>query len=88
MWGMRGVGVVSLKGAPLSLPTIATAPFRKFFDQECAVRCSLPIGGRRFMHLVVVFGLHGSDGAVQLSLNDMSPDAMLSELAVVVCVVS
>ena len=30
--GNAGVGVVSLRGAPLSLPTSATAQFRRFFD--------------------------------------------------------
>ena len=30
--GHGGVGVISLRGAPLSLPTSATAQFRRFFD--------------------------------------------------------
>ena len=30
--GHAGVGVVSMKGAPLSLPTPATAQFKRFFD--------------------------------------------------------
>ena len=30
--GHAGVGVVSLRGAPISLPTFATAQFRRFFD--------------------------------------------------------
>ena len=37
--GSAGVGVVSLRGAPLSLPTFATAQFERFFDNGRAVRC-------------------------------------------------
>ena len=52
--GHPGVGVVSLRGA---LPTFATAQFKRFFD--CAVRCMLPLGCGRFLHLVVLYGLSG-----------------------------
>ena len=45
--GNAGVGVVSLKGAPLALPTVVTAQFRNFFDMGRAVRCPLPHGGER-----------------------------------------
>ena len=58
--GHAGVGVVSLKGAPLSLPTISTAAFRTFFALGRAVRCLLPLGLGRFMHLVVLYGYQGS----------------------------
>ena len=47
-----GVGVLSMKGAPLALPTFATAQFKKFFDYGRVVRCMLPLGFGRFMHLV------------------------------------
>ena len=40
--GNAGVGVVSLRGAPLSLPTSATAQFKRFFDCGRVVRCTLP----------------------------------------------
>ena len=46
--GHGGVGVVSLKGAPLSLPASATAQFRRFFDCGRALRCVLPIASGRF----------------------------------------
>ena len=36
--GSAGVGVVSLRGASLSLPTFATAQFKRFFDCGRAVR--------------------------------------------------
>ena len=40
--GNAGVGVVSLIGATLSLPTFATAQFKRFFDCGRAVRCMVP----------------------------------------------
>ena len=42
--GNAGVGVVSLRGAPLSLLTFAAAQFKRFFFY-CgrAVRCMLPL---------------------------------------------
>ena len=30
--GNAGVGVISMRGAPLALPTFATAQFKRFFD--------------------------------------------------------
>ena len=54
-----GVGVVSLRGAPLALPTFATAQFKSFFDCGRAVRCLLPLGAGRFMHLFVLKRLSG-----------------------------
>ena len=79
--GHGGVGVVSLKGAPLSLPTSATAQFRRFFDCGRALRCVLPVDSGRFLHLVVLYGYHGADrDAEQLSLTDQLFDAALGEL--------
>ena len=57
---------------PLSLPTFATAQFKRFFHCGRAVRCMVPLGLGRFMHLV-------SD-AEQLSLTDQLFDAALGEL--------
>ena len=37
-------------GAPLSLPTVATAGFRIFFDRGRALRRMLPFGSGGFMH--------------------------------------
>ena len=54
--GNAGVGVISLRGAPLALPTFATAQFKRFFDFGRAVRCMLPLGFGRFMHVVVLYG--------------------------------
>ena len=59
--GHAGVGVVSLRGALLSLPSIATFQFQRFFDCGRAVRCVLPLGGGRVMHSVVLYGYQGAD---------------------------
>ena len=48
--GNAGVGVISMKGAPLAEPTSVTAQFKGFFDCGRAVRCMLPLGSGRFMH--------------------------------------
>ena len=82
--GHGGVGVISLRGAPLSLPTFATAQFRRFFDCGRALRCLLPVASGRFLHLVVLYGYQGADGdAERLSLTDQLFDAALGELRVV-----
>ena len=82
--GNAGVGVISMKGAPLALPSFATAQFRSFFDSGRAVRCMLPLGSGRFMHLVVLYGYHGADlDPGQLALTEQLFDAALGELSVV-----
>ena len=59
--GNAGVGVVNLRGALLALPTFATAQFKSFFDCGREVRCLLPLGAGRFMHLFVLYGYQGAD---------------------------
>ena len=82
--GNAGVGVVSLRGAPLALPACATAQFRTFFDRGRVVRCTLPLGAGRFMHLVVLYGYQGAaTDSEQLALTDQLFDAALAELSVV-----
>ena len=57
--GNAGVGVISMKGAPLALPTFATAQFRSFFlilVGQSAVLCSL-----------LVLSFHAPGGSVWLS---------------------
>ena len=82
--GNAGVGVVSMKGAPQALPTFATAQFRSFFDSGRAVRCMLPLGSGRFMHLVVLYGYQGADhDPEQLALTEQLFDAALGELSIV-----
>ena len=75
--GNAGVGIVSLKGAPLALPTFATPGFERFFGLGRAVRCLVPLGCRRFMHLVVLYGYFGADSCAEKF------EAALGELAVV-----
>ena len=82
--GNAGVSVVSLRGASLSLPTFATAQFKRFFDCGRAVRCMVPLGLGRFMHLVVLYGFQGAYfDAERLSLTEQLFDAALGELSVV-----
>ena len=82
--GNTGVGVVSLKGASLSLPSFASAQFQRFFDCGSAVRCLLPLGRCRFLNLVVLYGYQGADtDAEQVRLTEQLFDAALAELAVV-----
>ena len=57
-----GVGVVCLRGAPVAMLSLV-------FDCGRAFRCLLPLGGGRFMHLVVLCGYQGADiDAEQLAL--------------------
>ena len=77
---MRWVGVVSLRGAPLALPTFATL-FKSFFDCGRAVRCLLPLASGQFLHLCVLYGYQGADtDAEQLALTDQLFGAALGEL--------
>ena len=58
--GNAGVGVISLRGAPLALPTFGTAQFRRFFDYGRAVRCMLPlvwVGSCILLFCMVIKGL-------------------------------
>ena len=78
------LGVVSLRGAPFLFTLFVTAQFKRFFDCGRAVRCMVPLGSGRFMHLVVKNGFQGADSdAEQLSLTEQLLDAALGELSVV-----
>ena len=82
--GSAGVGVVSLRGAPLALPSFATAQFKSFLDCGRALRCLLPIASGRFLHLFVLYGYQGADtDSEQLALTTQLFDAALGELHVV-----
>ena len=79
--GNAGVGVISLCGAPLALPTFVTAQFKSFFSCGRAVRCLLPLASGRFLHLCVLYGYQGADtDPEQLALTDQLFDAALGEL--------
>ena len=60
--GHAGVGVVSLGGAQLTLPTFATPELQEFFRMGRALRVILPTGEGRVIHLFVVYGYQGSGG--------------------------
>ena len=66
------------------MPSFATSAFRQFFELGRLVRCALPLGNGRVMHLVVVYGYQGADNdAEKLSLTNQLFEAALCELAVV-----
>ena len=80
-WG----GGVSTKGALVSFPTLATAQFESFFGCGRAVRCLLPSGQSRFMHLVVLYGSQGAESnAEQIRLIEQVFDLASGELLLVV----
>ena len=82
--GHAGVGVVSLRGAPISLPSSATVGFSEFFQHGRVFRCHLSVSGGRVVHLVVVYGFQGaSTDPEKLRLTEKILDAVLCELAVV-----
>ena len=52
--------------------------FKRFFDCGRAVRCMLPLGFGRFMHLVVLYGYQGAvNDTEQLALTEQLFDAAL-----------
>ena len=55
--GDAGVEVVSMKGAPVALPTLATGQFQRFFDT-----------GRAVMWFALLFMLGGTGKVVEASL--------------------
>ena len=74
-----------MRGAPLALPTFAAATISVFLRLSGrAVRCLLPLGTGRFMHLFVLYGYQGADAdAEQLALTKQLFDAAVGELSVV-----
>ena len=65
-----------MKGAPVAFPSFAAVQFRRFFDCGRAIRCPLPIGHGRFVHLFVLYGYQGADAdAEQFALTEQLFDA-------------
>ena len=84
--GHAGVGVISLGGAPLSLPSFVTPQFQEFFRLGRVLRTTLPTAQGGVVHLFVVFGYQGAEeDAEKLRLTDRLLQAVLTE-AQVVCV--
>ena len=52
--GHAGVGIISLHGAPLSLPTLLDSSFKEFFRIGRAMRVILPLGDGGVVHLFVI----------------------------------
>ena len=71
--GNAGVGVVSMRSAPVAMPTFATAHFKRFFDCGRAIRCLLPLGGGMCMNLVVLYGYQGADVEVVIGARCLFP---------------
>ena len=53
--------MVSLGGAPLSLPSFITPQFKEFFMLGRALRTTLPTGEGGVVHLFVVYGYQGAE---------------------------
>ena len=84
--GHAGVGVVSLGGAPLALPSFVTSEFQEFFKLGRVLRTTLPTGKEGVVHLFVVYGYQGAEeDAEKLRLTDRFLQAVLAG-ARVVCV--
>ena len=84
--GHARVGVVSLGGAPLSLPPFVTPQFQEFFKLGRVLRTTLPTAQGGVVHLFVVYGNQGAEeDAEKLRLTDRLLQAVLAE-AQVVCV--
>ena len=75
-----GAGVVSLGGAPLSLPSFITPQFKEFFRLGRVLRTTLPAGKGGVVHLFVVYVYQGAEeDADQLLLTDKLLQAVLAE---------
>ena len=84
--GHAGVGVISLGGAPLSLPSFVTPQFQEFFRLGRVLRTTLPAAQGGVVHLFVVYGYQGvEEDAHKLQLTGQLVQAVLAE-AHVVCV--
>ena len=81
--GHAGVGVMSMKGAPITLPTFATPEFSEFFRLGRALRVILPLANGIIAHLFVVYGYQGSvDDPHTLSLTNKLLEAVIGEARV------
>ena len=78
--GHHGVGVVSLGGAPLSLPSFVTPEFQEFFLSGGVLRVTLPTGKGGVVHLFVVSGYQGAEeDPDKLELADKLSQAVVAE---------
>ena len=81
--GHAGVGVISLYGASLSLPTFFYPSFKEFFRLGRAMRVVLPLGNGGIAHLFVIYGYPGAENDPEkLTLTDNLLTAVLAEAKV------
>ena len=77
------MGVISLHGAPLSLPTLFDPSLKKFFRLGRAMRVVLPLGSGGIAHLSVIHGYQGAESDPEkLTLADNVLAAVLAEAKV------
>ena len=82
--GHAVVGVVSLGGAPLYLPSFVTPQFQEFFRLGRVLRTTLPTAHGGVVHLFVVYGYQGAEeDADQQQLTDKLLQTVLAEAGVV-----
>ena len=78
--GHAGVGVISLHGAPLSLPTLLDPSFKEFFRIGRSMRVILPLGNGEVVHLFVIYGYQGAENDPEkLQLSEHLFAAVLAE---------
>ena len=77
---MRGVGVISLYGASLSLPTLLDPSFKEFFRIGRAMRVILPLCNGGVVHFFVIYGFQGAESDPEkLQLTDRLFTAVLAK---------
>ena len=82
--GHAGVGLVSLRGAPLFKAVPSTRDFRDWIKLGRVLRTVIPVGKGRVVHVVVVYGFQGADGDPEkLARTDQLFQAVMCELRVV-----
>ena len=59
--GAAGIGLVCLKGAPVSTRSVATLEFKRFGYLGTAPQVISPTGSCRVAHIFVVYGFQGAD---------------------------
>ena len=81
--GHAGVGVVSHKGAPNTLPTFCTTKFGELFKLRGVLRVIVPWANGSIAHLFVVYGYQGSsDDYQKLALTNKLVGAVICEARV------
>ena len=77
------MGVISLHGAPLSLPTLFDTSFKEFFRIGRAMRVVLPLGNGGVVLLFVIYGYQGAESDPEkLQLSEHLFAAFLAEAGV------